>query len=127
MKRRKKNPVSVTTQVRLLPKTKPLLLTISLLVSNRIDTIRKCMDSIKPILDSIPSELIVVDTGSTDGSIDIVREYTDNIVSFDWCDDFAAARNAGLEHAKGEWFLYLDDDEWFEDVTTIIDFFQSED
>ena len=55
-----------------------------------------------------------------------VREYTDNIVSFDWCDDFAAARNAGLEHAKGEWFLYLDDDEWFEDVTTIIDFFQSD-
>ena len=101
------------------------LLTISLLVSNRKDTIRKCMESIKPILDAVPSELIVVDTGSTDGSIDIVKEYTDKIVPFVWCKDFSAARNAGLERATGEWFLYLDDDEWFEDVTEIIEFFNS--
>lgn len=107
--------------------SKPILLTISLLVSNRIDTIRKCMESIKPILEAVPSELIVVDTGGTDGSIDVVREYTKKIVPFVWCDDFSAARNAGLMQAKGEWFLFLDDDEWFEDVTEIIDFFRSDD
>ena len=101
------------------------LLTISLLVSNRKDTIRKCMESIKPLLEALPSELIAVDTGCTDGSIDIVREYADLIVDFPWCHDFSAARNAGLKKAQGEWFLYLDDDEWFEDVTEIIDFFQS--
>ena len=101
------------------------LLTISLLVSNRKDTIRKCMESIKPLLDALPSELIAVDTGCTDGSVDIVREYTDKIVPFVWCKDFSAARNAGLMQATGEWFLYLDDDEWFEDVTEIIAFFNS--
>ena len=39
--------------------------------------------------------------------------------------DFSAARNAGLELAKGEWFLYVDDDEWFDDPTEIIEFFQT--
>ena len=104
---------------------KNIKLTITMLVSNRKDTIRKCMDSIDPILKQIPSELIVVDTGSMDGSIDIVREYTDKIVPFIWCNDFSAARNAGLKDARGEWVMFLDDDEWFEDVTEIIDFFNS--
>lgn len=101
------------------------LLSISLLVSNRVDTIRKCMESLRTLMDSVPSELIAVDTGGTDGSIDIVREYTDKIIAFPWCDDFAAARNAGLMRAKGEWFLYLDDDEWFENTDEIQVFFQS--
>ena len=104
----------------------PVKLTISLLVSNQIGTIRKCMESLKPILDAVPSELIVVDTvgqENSDGSLDIAREYADQVVRFEWCDDFAAARNAGLSRAKGEWFLYVDDDEWFEDPTEIIEFF----
>ena len=100
-------------------------LSISLLVSNTIDTIKKCMDSLVPILNSIPSELIIVDTGGTDGSIEVARQYTDKIVSFPWCHDFAKARNAGMEQARGEWFMFLDDDEWFEDPAEIIDFFKS--
>ena len=103
-------------------KERPLL-SISLLVSNRIDTIRKCMESLRPLMKAVRSELIAVDTGGTDGSVDIVREYTDNIVKFQWCDDFAAARNAGLKLASGEWFLFLDDDEWFEDTREIENFF----
>ena len=106
-------------------KGEPPLLSISLLVSNSIDTIRKCMESIRPLLEAIPSELIVVDGGSKDGAIDIAREYADEIVPFVWCNDFSAARNAGLKKTSGEWFLYLDDDEWFEDVTELIQFFQS--
>lgn len=105
-------------------------LTISLLVSNRINTIRKCMESLKPLLTELNSELIVVDTvgeENSDGSLEIAREYADHIVRFEWCNDFAAARNAGLKLAKGEWFLYLDDDEWFEDVTPIIDFLKNDD
>lgn len=105
---------------------KEFILSISLLVSNRRDTIRKCMDSIKPILDSVSSELIAVDTvgeENSDGSLAIVKEYTDQIVRFEWCNDFAAARNAGLKKARGKWFLTLDDDEWFEDATEIINFF----
>lgn len=104
---------------------KPVL-SISLLVSNgRTDTIRKCMESLVPLRRAIPSELIVVDTGCTDGSVEIAREYADQVVNFTWCNDFAAARNAGLCKCSGEWFLFLDDDEWFEDVTEMINFFQS--
>lgn len=108
----------------------PVKLSISLLVSNRIGTIRKCMDSLKPIMDAVPSELIAVDTvgeENSDGSLNIVREYTDKIVHFDWINDFSAARNAGLELAQGEWFLFVDDDEWFDDPDEIIEFFQNGD
>lgn len=101
-------------------------LSISLLVSNHIDTIRRCLESIKPLLTELRSELIIVDTGSTDGSIEVAKEYADKIVPFTWCNDFSAARNAGLKEARGEWFLYLDDDEWFEDVREIIHFFKKE-
>jgi len=102
-------------------------LTIGMLVSNHVRMIRKCMESIKPLLDAVPCELVVLDTKGeeTDGSIDIVREYTDKIYRFEWCNDFSAARNALLDHATGEWFLYFDDDEYFDDVQEFIDFFQS--
>ena len=101
------------------------ILSISMLVSNnRGDTIEKCMESLIPLRKAISSELVIVDTGCTDGSIEVVKKYADKIISFPWCNDFSAARNAGLFECKGEWFLYLDDDEWFEDVTGLIDFFR---
>lgn len=101
------------------------LLTISLLVSGRYDTTIKCLDSLKPLLSQIDSELILVDTGCDDALREKMLAYTEKIIPFTWCDDFAKARNAGLSQASGEWFLFLDDDEWFEDVTPIIDFFRS--
>ena len=104
---------------------KQIVLTISLLNSNRPKTVRKCLDSIKPLLDAIPSELILTDTGCGEEVRSIIEEYTDHIIDFEWCDDFSKARNVGLKEAKGEWFLFLDDDEWFEDTTDIIRFFKS--
>ena len=100
-------------------------LTISLLVSDRMETLKKCLDSLKPLLVELDSELIVVFTGKNDETLDFVRRYTSFIIPFDWCNDFAKARNAGLKGAKGEWFLYLDDDEWFEDTREIVQFFKS--
>lgn len=92
--------------------TSDIKLTIGMLVSNRIQYIRKVMEGLKPLLDAVPSELIVIDTkgSETDGSIEIVKEYTDKIYSFTWCNDFSATRNICFEHAKGEWYLYQDDD-----------------
>ncbi len=103
-------------------------LTIGILVSNRIEYIEKVMLGVKPLIDSIPSELIAVDTvgaENSDGSVEVVRRFTDKVFRFEWCNDFAKARNVCLEHASGEWFMFLDDDEVFEDVGEIVDFFRS--
>lgn len=100
-------------------------LTISLLVSDRIETLGKCLNSITPLLRELPSELIIVYTGQSPETLALAQRYTSHIIPFSWCNDFAKARNAGLQEASGEWFLYLDDDEWFEDVTEIVQFFKS--
>ena len=62
---------------------------------------------------------------NSDGSLAIAREYADKVVHFTWYDDFAAARNAGLEQCQGKWFMFLDDDEYYDDVTPLIDFFHN--
>ena len=56
-------------------------------------------------------EIIVVDTGSTDNTIEIARKYTDKIFNFKWNDDFSAARNYSISKALGDWILWLDPDE----------------
>lgn len=58
-----------------------LLLTIGVPVSNQIDTIERCLSHMKPLLDELDSELLVIDTGSTDGTLDICRRYGARIVS----------------------------------------------
>ena len=103
---------------------KPLL-SIALLCSNRIDTVRRCLDSLVPIMEQLPSELILLDTSTDPAVPPVLAEYTDNITKFKWVNDFSAARNVTVEKAKGEWYLYIDDDEWFEDVAVLVDFFKS--
>ncbi len=105
---------------------KKIKLSIGILVSNHIEYIERVLSSIKPLLDGLPSELIVVDTvgpKKTDGSLNVAKRFTDKIYPFEWCNDFSKARNVCLEHASGEWFMYLDDDEIFENVEEILDFF----
>ncbi len=109
-------------------KEKKPILSISILVSNRIDTVEKTMESVKRIMDRIPCELIIVDTvgeEKSDGSLAIAKKYATKLVHFDWINDFAAARNAGLKLATGEWFMYMDDDEEFIDIEDLVDFFKS--
>ena len=100
-----------------------ILLSISVLISNRPDTVEKCLDSLASLRRRVPTELILVDTGCGEQVRGMIEPYADKIVDFEWCNDFSRARNAGLEQAVGEWFLYLDDDEWFEDTDEIEDFF----
>ncbi|MCM1542069.1 MAG: glycosyltransferase [Blautia sp.] len=101
------------------------LLSISILISNRPETVEKCLQSLDTLRERVPSELILVDTGCGKEVRGIIEKYADCIVDFEWCNDFARARNAGLKLAKGQWFLFLDDDEWFEDTGEIQDFFLS--
>ncbi|MCI9357644.1 MAG: glycosyltransferase [Lachnospiraceae bacterium] len=102
-----------------------LQLTISLLASRQIHSVRKCLNSLIPILIAIPSELIIVDTSEDDQIRQLLLQYTPHVIPFHWCNDFSKARNAGIQIAQGEWFLFIDDDEWFENPREIITFFSS--
>ena len=96
-----------------------------MLVSGREDTTEKSLQSLELLKKELDTEIIVVDTGCKKPLLEKIEQYVDKIIPFTWCNDFAKARNVGLEAAQGKWFLYLDDDEWFDDVTPIIDFFKS--
>ena len=94
-----------------------IILSISLLASRDVDDVQRCLKSLEPIRREIPCEVIAVDTSGGDERLkEVLCQYADKIVPFTWCDDFAKARNAGLQRAKGEWFLYIADDEWFVEV-----------
>lgn len=82
-------------------------LSICLIIKNEGKYLSRCLYSIK----DIASEIIVVDTGSTDNSMLIACEYTDQIYSYKWKDDFSSARNFCLDKAEGDWILVLDGDE----------------
>ena len=82
-------------------------ITACLIVKNEEEFIGQCLESIK----RIATQIIVVDTGSDDDTIQIAENYGAQVFHFDWCDDFAAARNFGLEKASGDWVLIIDADE----------------
>lgn len=100
----------------------PVLLSISMLVSGR-DEMKKSLDSLLCFKKAFPCEIILVDTGCSVAHRELAERYADKMIDFKWCNDFAAARNAGLREARGEWFMYLDDDEWFECPEQITAFF----
>ena len=102
-----------------------MVLSIGMIVKNEEKYLDRCLSALKPILESVESELIIADTGSTDRTVEIAKKYTDNVFYFEWINDFSAARNATLEKAKGEWFLYIDADEIFQSCDGIIRFFRS--
>ncbi len=103
-----------------------ILLSVGLIVKNEEKYLDRCLSALKPICDAISTEIVVVDTGSTDKTVEIARKHTDKVYFFEWIDDFSAARNYGLERCSGEWFMYLDADEIFcEDVSAFVEFFKS--
>jgi tetratricopeptide (TPR) repeat protein len=81
-----------------------------MIVKDEEEMLPSCLESVRGAVD----EIIVVDTGSSDRSKAIAQEHGAMVVDFTWCDDFAAARNAGLERASGDWILFLDADEALE-------------
>ena len=88
------------------PNRKPRL-SVCMIVKNEERFLGQCLASVKDIAD----ELIVIDTGSTDRTVEIARENGAQVGYFEWCDDFAAARNASITPATGDWILFLDADE----------------
>ena len=83
------------------------LLSATLIVRDEERNLPDCLGSIDGVVD----EVVVVDTGSTDGSVELARELGARVVSHPWRGNFSEARNLALEVARGEWILYLDADE----------------
>lgn len=82
-------------------------LTLCMIVRNEEVMLPGCLDSVRGIVDRI----VIVDTGSTDRTRKIAEAAGAQVVDFPWCDDFAAARNAGLAHVPSGFVLVLDADE----------------
>lgn len=80
-------------------------LSIALIVKDEAKILEKCLESIKEA-----DEIVVVDTGSTDDTIEIAKKYTDKIYNFKWCDDFSKARNFAKDKCTGDWILSIDAD-----------------
>jgi glycosyltransferase involved in cell wall biosynthesis len=86
---------------------KEITISLCIIVKNEENTIGHCLESVKDICD----EIVIVDTGSTDRTKEIVKKYTDRIFDFTWIDDFAAARNFAFSQATMDYSLWLDADD----------------
>ena len=85
---------------------KPYSLSVTIITLNEADRIEKCLESVKNLAD----EIIVFDSGSTDGTLDIVRQYTDKTWETDW-PGYGKQKQRALEKATGDWVLAIDADE----------------
>ena len=83
-------------------------LSLCIICKNEEKRIERCINSVKGYVD----EMIVVDTGSTDKTIDIVKKLGAKVFEIEWEDDFAKARNYAISKAKGDWIIFLDADEY---------------
>lgn len=79
----------------------------ALIVKNGGEGLRKCLASIHPIAD----EILIVDTGSTDNSLEIAQQFEAKVFNLKWPDHFAEARNRSLEQCTGDWIFVIDADE----------------
>lgn len=82
-------------------------ISLCMIVKNEEEYLGQCLDSVKDIVD----EMIVVDTGSTDRTVEIAESRGAKVSYFPWNGSFADARNASLEKATGDWILIMDADE----------------
>ena len=100
-------------------------LSIPMMVKNESKNIAEVLESLKPLMEEVESELIIVDTGSEDNTVEIARKYTDKVYFHEWNNDFSHMRNITLSYATGEWLFIIDGDEVLEDSKPIIDFLSS--
>lgn len=82
-------------------------LSLCMIVKNEEDTLGRCLESVKDIVD----EIIIVDTGSTDDTVKIAENYGAKVFFYKWDNSFANARNFSLEKASKDWILIMDADD----------------
>lgn len=82
-------------------------LSLCAIAKNEEIALPKCLSSVKDVV----NEIVILDTGSTDRTVEIARVFGAKVYHFDWCNDFSAARNQALNYVTGDWILVLDADE----------------
>jgi Glycosyltransferases involved in cell wall biogenesis len=93
-----------------------------MMVKNEEKNLERCLESLKPLLNAVSSELIIVDTGSMDQTVEIARKYTDKIYFHPWENDYSKMRNITVQYAQGDWFMFVDADEELVDHKPIVQF-----
>lgn len=83
-------------------------LALAMIIYNAARTLRQCLDSVQELV----QEIRIIDTGSQDQSLAIAKQFGAQVASFEWCEDFSAARNASIEGLQSDWILILDADEF---------------
>ncbi|MFA5032164.1 MAG: glycosyltransferase [bacterium] len=86
-------------------------ISLCMMVKNEEKNLSKCLESVKDLAD----EIIIVDTGSSDRTVEIAKSYGAKIYYFNWCDDFSKARNETLKYATKEWIFSIDADEYIDE------------
>ena len=84
-----------------------MTLSVCLIVKDEQEVLERCLDCASRFAD----EIVVVDTGSADDTVQIAKKFTDKVYFFKWCDDFSAARNYAFDKAEGELLMWLDADD----------------
>ncbi|MGL5652726.1 MAG: glycosyltransferase [Paraclostridium sp.] len=102
-----------------------MLLSIVMMIKNEEKYLDNTLKSLNPLMNNIKSELIILDTGSSDRSVEIAQKYTEKIYFAKWNDNFAQMRNISIGYAKGEWVLILDADEELVNYENLINFFKN--
>ena len=82
-------------------------ISLCMIVKNEAENLAACLESVGDLAD----EIIIVDTGSTDNTVEIARSWATQIKHFIWIDDFAAARNESIKEAQGNWIFWMDADD----------------
>jgi tetratricopeptide (TPR) repeat protein len=84
-----------------------LTLTLAMIVRDEEEMLPRCLAAAAPAVD----EIVVVDTGSTDRTVEIAESFGARVLRHEWTGSFAAARNVSFDAATGDWIVYLDADE----------------
>ncbi len=92
------------------------MISLCMIVKNEIDVFERCINSVEKYMSELVSEIIVVDSGSADGTREKALELGCKVFDFKWCDDFAKARNYGIEKANNDWIFVLDADEYIDNI-----------
>lgn len=91
-------------------------LSIAMIVKNEEKYIENTLKPLKKLQKYIDSEIVIVDTGSTDNTVEIAKQYTDNIYFHEWNNNFGDMRNISINYCTGDWILVVDADEVLYDV-----------